>query len=637
MLSRVRISVQLAVGGMAAILVTVALILPSVFHNLGALSERAEQRRLQDLFLTLRSALDEEATRAVSLAAALSNVPDVRAAFAAGDRARLRELTLPLFERMHRQYGLVQFQFHTPPATSFLRLHMPEKFGDDLSGFRHTVLAANRTRAPVSGLEEGRAGLGIRGIVPMFAPDGRHRGSVEFGLSFGEPFFVDFTERFGARAQLTLRRGQDFEPFAGTIEDGTRLTAEEMRQVIAGERIQRQILYRDTPMALLAQAITDYAGEPVGVVELLLDRSDDVGAFNRAIRDALLFSLLALCVGAVLTWLLSRAIARPIRAAATRMNDIAHGDGDLTQHLEARGRNELTELAVAFNAFVDRIHNLVRELVGGGDRLSEAAGGLSATSEQIRAQLERQQSGTDQVATAMTEMTATVAEVARNATRAAEATRDMEREAGGGAAVVRETIDAIESLAAAVENAATVIARLSDDAESIGRILDVIGGIAEQTNLLALNAAIEAARAGEQGRGFAVVADEVRSLAGRTQSATHEIQGMIEALQGGAREAVTVMADGRTKAGESVAQAGRAGASLEAITAEVATVNDMNGQIASAAEQQRAVAEEIDRNLSGISHEEEEIAAVSRRIAEAAEALAALAAEQQERTRRFKV
>nr|WP_210424600.1 methyl-accepting chemotaxis protein [Marichromatium bheemlicum] len=636
-MSRVRISVQLAVAGVAAILVTVALILPSVFHHFGALSERAEQRQLQDLFLTLRSTIDQEAARAVSLAAAVANLPEVRAAFAAGDRERLRALTLPLFERMHEPFGLVQFQFHTPPATSFLRLHMPEKFGDDLSGFRNTVLATNRTRASVSGLEEGRAGLGIRGIEPVFAPDGRHIGSVEFGLSFGEPFFAAFTERFGARAQLWLRRDQGFEPFASTLESDSQLTTTELQQVMAGARIERQIRVQGRPLALLATAITDYAGEPVGVVELRLDRSEDAAAFSRAIRDALLFTLLALLVGAGLTWLLSRAIARPIRVAAARMHDIAHGDGGLTLHLDERGGNELSELAAAFNAFVDRIHDLIGELVGGSDRLSEAAAGLSATSEHIHAQLERQRSGTDQVATAMTEMTATVAEVARNATRAAEATRDMEREAGGGATVVRETITAIETLAVAVEDAASVITRLSDDAEAIGRILEVIGGIAEQTNLLALNAAIEAARAGEQGRGFAVVADEVRNLAGRTQSATHEIQGMIEALQGGTREAVAAMADGRAKAGESVAQAGRAGASLERITGEVSTVNDMNAQIASAAEQQRAVAEEIDRNLSGISHEEDEIATVSRRIAEAAEAMAALAAEQQARARRFKV
>jgi methyl-accepting chemotaxis protein len=182
-----------------------------------------------------------------------------------------------------------------------------------------------------------------------------------------------------------------------------------------------------------------------------------------------------------------------------------------------------------------------------------------------------------------------VQEVARNATEAAKAASHSDEEAQNGQAVVDRTINAIDALASEVDRAANVIHRLEQDSDKIGTVLDVIKGIAEQTNLLALNAAIEAARAGEQGRGFAVVADEVRTLASRTQQSTAEIQQMIERLQAGAQEAVSVMEDSRSRASDSVSSAQSAGQSLESITRSVASITDMNTQIASAADEQSAL------------------------------------------------
>jgi len=317
-------------------------------------------------------------------------------------------------------------------------------------------------------------------------------------------------------------------------------------------------------------------------------------------------SLLALAIGIATAWFLSRLIVNPINAAARAMDDIAAGGGDLTCSISMRSKDELGQMCSAFNRFVGKIREIIGPVSDSTARLSDASEHMSSVLEQTRDGVRRQQSETEQVATAMNEMVATAQDMVDNAAMATEATQQADSEAQGGSQVVNQSINRINELAQAVERAATVIQRLEADSESIGTVLDVIRGIAEQTNLLALNAAIEAARAGEQGRGFAVVADEVRSLASRSHQSTQEIQDMIEQLQNGAREAVAVMNEGREQAGASVEQAAKAGESLAAITQAVTRIHDMNQHISEAARQQGSVAEEINRNLSAITEVAEE-------------------------------
>ncbi len=311
--------------------------------------------------------------------------------------------------------------------------------------------------------------------------------------------------------------------------------------------------------------------------------------------------------------------------------------GDLTARAKLNSKDEMQQIASSFNAMGDKIEELIRTIIGSANQLASAAEEVSAVSQETSGNIAQQSSETDQVATAMNQMTATVTEVASNAGNAAEAANAANTEAQSGLNVVHSASSTIEQLASEVDNAATVIQGLQQDTDNIGGILSVIKDIADQTNLLALNAAIEAARAGEQGRGFAVVADEVRTLAARTQESTAEIESMISKLQSGASNAVNTMTQGTNTAKQSVEQAQQAATALEAITTAVATISDMNTMIASAAEEQSATAEEMNKNIVNIHSLAQNNATGAAQTTSASEELAQLAAQLQQLVGQFKI
>lgn len=335
--------------------------------------------------------------------------------------------------------------------------------------------------------------------------------------------------------------------------------------------------------------------------------------------------------------LLGRVVVKPLQAMQRRLEDIAQGEGDLTAQLEQRGDDELGRTAHWFNVFVSKLQRTIVDVKKATDKVTATAQSMATVADDASRAVTEQQSQTDQVATAINEMSATAHEVARNASEAAGATSKADHEASEGKAVVNQAVSAIDALAGEVEKSADVIHQLDTDSDAIGAVLDVIGKIAEQTNLLALNAAIEAARAGEQGRGFAVVADEVRTLAQRTRESTAEIQGMIERLQSTAKNAVHVMGQSRETAQSAVTQAAKAGESLASITDLVTRVNDMNTLIASAAEEQSAVAEELNRNVATISQATERSAEDTRHTAVSSAELIAVAGQLKALVDQFKV
>jgi len=347
--------------------------------------------------------------------------------------------------------------------------------------------------------------------------------------------------------------------------------------------------------------------------------------------------LLIAGLGLLVIWLVGHGIARPLRQMVAMLDDIAQGEGDLTRRLTSDRADELGSIAKGFNTFLAKLQAMISQVVTSVQSVSDSSEHTADIAIRTNQGVHKQMVEIDQVATAVHEMTATAQDVARNATQAAQAASHADQAASQGMQIVRDTSSAIGALAEEIGRAVGVVQTLAKDSENINAILIAIRGIAEQTNLLALNAAIEAARAGEQGRGFAVVADEVRNLAQKTQQATEEIQSMIQQLQQGTREVVRVMEDSQHKTDQSVEHAAKAAEALETITQAVSVINDMNTQIASAAEEQSAVAEDINRNVINIGQVANEVAGGADESSAASAGLTKLAEQQRRLINQFKV
>jgi len=356
---------------------------------------------------------------------------------------------------------------------------------------------------------------------------------------------------------------------------------------------------------------------------------------HEAVNGMIAIAVISLVLGVAIGFWISSGIKRSLNNTNNTIHQIADNN-DLTLRV-AEGKDELGEMGVNFNQMMGHLATTLNEVSSAATQLAAASEETSAVTEEARIGVSNQQSETDQVATAMNEMTASMHEVARNASQTAEAVASADAETSAGTRVVENSVAAINGLAAEVQKASSVIEELATDSQNIGTVLDVIKDIAEQTNLLALNAAIEAARAGEQGRGFAVVADEVRTLAQRTQESTAQIQTTIESLQDRASQAVAVMGEGQRMAEQGVSQAGEAGVSLTGISAAVTSIGDMTHQIASAAEQQSAVSEEINRSIVTISEATHEMNLGSEHVSKASYDIAHLATELQTSVSRFKL
>ena len=379
--------------------------------------------------------------------------------------------------------------------------------------------------------------------------------------------------------------------------------------------------------------------------ELVADKREIIEARSesllREVTGSSWLSILLLVTGVgagvFVAWMMIRLIAIPLQHASEAMQDIAQGEGDLTRRLEVKGKDEVGQLGDGFNQFASKIQTLISSSIENIAKFDEKLDRLEIVSNETQKRADLQQSETEQAAKAVDDVSERVRLVTSNASLAVDAAKGANVSTQQGMEVVNDTIGSIESLARGVEEASDVIERLGKDSEEIGSILGVIKGIAEQTNLLALNAAIEAARAGEQGRGFAVVADEVRTLASRTQESTQEIENMIDRLQTGARKAVSVMGEERERARNSVEKAADAGTSLETILEAVKTINEMNDAIAISANEQQLRADEVNTRIQTIIEIAEENAAGAQQTHSAANELAAFQTELKALMAQFKV
>lgn len=560
----------------------------------------AEQRELHALHTSVVAEIDALGQQALAGSALVAGIPSVQQAMKAQDRDALAAAFVPAFPEMKAKYHVRQFQFHLPPATSFLRVHKPAKFGDDLSGFRKTVVEANSKSQPVKGLEIGVAGLGVRGVVPVRA-DGAHVGTVELGMSFGQAFFDSYTERHDVMLSLHLLRNGQLEGFASTFPTDSPLPADQLLESIRGDALTAVASFGDVPYGLYADVVRDFSGDVVGVLTVGRDRSFFVAQLGAIEWVTAAAAIVGMLLFGLMIWIIGSNVARPLKDATRMMCEISSGDGNLDVSLDAEGKDEVARLAHGFNQFVETIRGLVRKVSRSAQEIDEVAESLAISSVNANERIQQQQAETTQIATAMTQMSSTVQEVASRTAEVASTAEMTLSAVRNGNNAVSEASSAVHALANDIGEVSDTVQRVHGESERIGTVLEVIRGIAEQTNLLALNAAIEAARAGEQGRGFAVVADEVRQLAHRTQESTSEIQEMVESLQTSVAQTVSVMSSSRERADDTVTSTSRVNELLSEISGSVDQITQMTLQIATAAEQQSHVAEDINRNVNNIS------------------------------------
>ncbi|MEO5345556.1 MAG: methyl-accepting chemotaxis protein [Magnetococcus sp. YQC-9] len=528
MLRQLRLWAKIMVAmGFAIVLVGTLLTITNL-NNMSDLILQSERAALEAHLKAVHNAIAAESRTAVSMSALVANIPLVQDKFAAGDRKGISELFLAGFSELTKHHGVEQFQFHTPPATSWFRVHKPEKYGDDLSAFRHTVTATNKQLKAAYGVEGGVAGLGARGVVPVFQ-NGKHLGSVEFGLSFGQSFFDTFKKRNGVDVGLHLLDADGFKTMGSNLGPKPLLETEILKKAMNGEpQLEHREIHGEVH-AVLASEITDFAGKSIGVIEISMESTAYLEALRHARISSLGVGTLSILFGLLMAMLIARHLVGRLQAVVDGVNRVA--SGDLSVPVPLDGRDELADLARATDDMRLKLHEMASEVDTRAAQVHQAAREISDA-------VAGQATTSTQMSSSVAEITSTMEELSASSNQIAEQARSV-------VDIANQTLDGSRKGSEAMQ---TVLGRMSDirddrqlvlkeivelgtKSKQIGKVMEIIDNLADQTRLIAFNAALEASSAGEAGRRFSVVAGEIRRLADSVTDSTKEIETKINEIQ----------------------------------------------------------------------------------------------------------
>lgn len=586
----------------AAILVTSI----TSYNSLNKATQTAYRNMLSTAEEQLLNSIDNQSQGALLLAESVASMTPVIEAFRDRDRARLLSYTQGVFNTTKEKYGIRQFQFHTAPATSFLRVHKPEKYGDDLSSFRQTVLDVNKNKEPVSGIEVGVAGLGIRGVAPVFF-QGRHLGSVEFGLSLKEDFFHAFHEKTGQDIIFVLKQDGQDKLYAKTFGDEDKIDDKFLADLKAQKTFPTERKIGKLYYAVKASALKDFGGQVIGTLYLFTDitaekqlKQDMLNTIYVTIGVSILFIL------AVISFI-KKTITTPLTESVKIMERLKDDDDNVVipdtkrhdeigsiynaltafkehistakrlrkaqQEAEQKAQEQRTQVMLDMakqfesrvGAVVQAVNNAASDMQKMATALATAVDKTTQLSSSVAAGAQEASTNVQTVASAAEEMTASIKEISTNVS-------DTARTAKASAESARISQDKLQHLQRAVDE--------------IDGVIQSINEVAEQTNLLALNATIEAARAGEAGKGFAVVASEVKALANETHKMTEEISRKVGDIKGSSGETIISVND---------------------IIGQITLVDDKTANVAAAIEEQTSATSEISRNVQEAAYGTDEV------------------------------
>lgn len=606
------------------------------------LAKEAMQERSENLQIILQERLKAKEEFGLGLAVMLAENQLIQEYLYADVRSEVEVVLNDLVRHYAKttNYRGLRVQVHTAEGKSWLRNWNPSLHGDDLL-FRPSIRKIIAEKRPFANSDEtGRSGFAVRGIAPIFY-DGEYLGSLEVLQGVGS-VSRDF-EADGQAYIMLLNQSiaQESPDIAKNTAIGDYLLANDrwfnerargFASALNLNSFQEEKTQLTTDWFATSLPILNDKGQPIGVhlvgESAKIIKAQVATATHAAWMFMGLLILLTLGMGTTVALQVQRSVVRPIARSVSRLKAM---ENDLTLRLTTKYKDELGSLFGAFNAHTETLAHVIGEVTDTANNLATAADQMLANSQQSRQLANSQLEETDQVASASNEMAASSAEMAEHADATLNATEQAQAETLNGQEEVTSTINAINDLSQQMNNMLVVIERLDTGSQNIGKVIETISAVAEQTNLLALNAAIEAARAGEQGRGFAVVADEVRQLASRTQQATGEIHHIIGEVQAAATDVSQAIYKGTKQAEACVNQAEAAGKALDNISLSVASVNDYGLQIAQAAREQSSVAAEISQSMVRIndlatesSSSTEQTQAVNMALVKRAEALEAL-------------